>query len=98
MLSRVAMIALLALAFAPMPIGYYKFLRIAVCGLSILCAARTRSSAWRWIWAAVAVTFNPVLPLYLGRDTWRIVDGVGILIVLASIGDTFRSESASTQR
>jgi len=93
---RIALIALLALALAPMPIGYYRFLRIAVCGLSVLSAIRTRSMAWRWTWAVVAVVFNPFLPLYLGRDLWRIVDGVAILVVLGSFRDDSDSRASLT--
>lgn len=97
-LPRIVMIALLALALAPMPIGYYRLLRIAVCGLSVLSAVKTRSAAWRWIWAAVALVFNPLFPLYLGRDLWRIVDGVAILVVLGSIRDKSDARARSTSK
>jgi hypothetical protein len=84
---RILALALLLLAFAPMPIGYYRLLRVAICGLSVYFAVRTRSSAWRWTWIAVAIVFNPLLPMYLGRELWRVVDAAAVVVTLLSFGD-----------
>ncbi len=85
---RLIALALLLLAFAPMPIGYYRLLRVGMCGLSAYFAFETRSNAWRWTWIAVAVVFNPFLPVYLGRGLWRAVDAAALVATILSFGDT----------
>jgi hypothetical protein len=84
---RLIALVLLLLAFAPMPIGYYRLLRVGMCGLSVYFAFETRSNAWRWTWIAVAVVFNPFLPLYLGRGGWRAVDLAVIAMTILSLVD-----------
>ncbi|MBK6774557.1 MAG: hypothetical protein IPG74_01475 [Flavobacteriales bacterium] len=67
--------ALLFLALVRLPIGYYTFLRIAVTigALLLLYHHWTRSgiNAWVVLFGAVAILFNPLLPIYLGdRSLW----------------------------
>lgn len=59
-----------------------------MCGLSVYFAFETRSNAWRWTWTAVAVVFNPFLPLYLGRSGWRVADLAVIAITIFSLVDS----------
>ncbi len=77
MLRTIAAIcsALLFLALVRLPIGYYTFLRIAVTigALLLLYHHWTRSgiNAWVVLFGAVAILFNPLLPIYLGdRSLW----------------------------
>lgn len=66
---------LLLLATYDLPIGYYTFLRIAVC-IVAACAIwhesnKRRSAVWFILLGAIAVLFNPVIPVHLGsRDLW----------------------------
>lgn len=82
---RPATIVMLLLAFAPMPIGYYRLLRIVVCVLAAYCAYAATGARWRWTWAVTAVVFNPILPLYFGRDIWRLLDALAIAVVIGSL-------------
>ena len=68
-------IALLLIATAKMPYGYYTFTRIVVCGLAAVFAfvawgGGPVSRIWSVIFALVAVLFNPIIPIYLKRTTW----------------------------
>lgn len=73
----VVVISLSLLAFAPMPYGYYTFLRIIVCGASAYIAYlgfktdRTPVFLW-WIFGGLAVLFNPIIPIKMGADEWEI--------------------------
>ncbi len=67
-------IALSLIALAPMPYGYYTLLKIAVTG----CASITiylkyqadDKSLLFWLCVAVAILFNPIIPIHLTREIW----------------------------
>lgn len=74
---RLAAAALLVMALGHWPYGFYTFLRIAVC----LCAcvlAHAFHKARRRVWTAgmigLAILFNPLIPVYLKRSDWAIID------------------------
>jgi Family of unknown function (DUF6804) len=49
--------------------------------------------AWAWIFGILAALFNPLVPIYLQRATWQIIDSAAIgVIVTAAI---FLSRSSS---
>jgi hypothetical protein len=80
-------IALLVIATARLPYGYYTFLRFVVCGFAALVALcgwedSTYSRIWSVIFAGMAILFNPLVPIYLSRTTWFYLDlGAAIVIV-----------------
>lgn len=67
-------VVLSLLALAPMPYGYYTFLKIAVTG----CAAITAYLKYKngdkgflfWLCVAAAILFNPIIPIHLTRQNW----------------------------
>ncbi len=75
--------------FDGLPYGYFTLLRFVVCAVGIYLAYRTyeddHESLWAWLFAGVAVLFNPIIPIYLQRETWFIVDLVVGAIFLVSI-------------
>jgi len=80
--------SLLLLALAPLPYGYYQFLRWVTCGVAVFIAVE--GYRWRRIWAIwlfgiVAVLFNPILPIYLTKEIWQPIDVVSALLFGASI-------------
>ena len=86
---------MLLVAVFPLPYGYYTFLRWATCGVAIFIAF----NAYRWgrIWAtwlfgAIAVLFNPFVPIYLTKEIWQPIDVICALLFGASI--FFLKESA----
>lgn len=69
--------ALLLLALGDWPYGFYTFLRIAVCITAVFGAAEAFSTdlaGWGVTLAAIAILFNPVIPVYLSQPTWAPID------------------------
>lgn len=78
--------ALLLLAAASMPYGYYTFVRIAVCGLASVNAYHSLSqhmqnkSIWPWLFLLVAILFNPFVVIHMQKEAWMLADiSVGLL-------------------
>ena len=81
--------ALLLLAMADMPSGYYVFMRIVVC---LACCIIAYGSYKRddsvngsvILFGLMAILFNPIIPVYLhDRDIWIPIDliGAGALVI-----------------
>lgn len=73
----IASIVLLLLAILPWPYGYYTLLRLVVCLTAAFLAwfsYKAQRVRWTWIMGLLALVFNPVIPLYLGREFWIFVD------------------------
>ena len=64
------------------PVSYYAYFQLmnwVVVGAALMTAwqAYKQKSLWIvWLFALVAVVFNPLAPLYLQADIWRIADVV----------------------
>ena len=74
---------MLLVAVAPLPYGYYQFLRWATSGVAVFIAVKgyTWKQTWAtWLFAAVAVMFNPILPINLSREIWQPIDLAGALL------------------
>jgi hypothetical protein len=66
---------------------YYQLMNWIVVGASIMVAIRAKQSnkEWlMWVFAFVAVVFNPLAPLYLRTDVWQIVDIVAVLMFIVT--------------
>ena len=68
--------------------GFYTLLRWVCCGVftySMVVTFQMKRVSWGGIFAALAVLFNPVAPVYLQRYTWQIVDcaAIGVMLVAA---------------
>jgi len=86
--SRCIAAALLFWALARHRYDYYVLLRFVTCGAaahSSYLAFEQRRRTWPWLLAALALLFNPVFPVHLGRDVWKVVDVLVALFLLASI-------------
>jgi hypothetical protein len=80
-------VAALALALLPLPYGYYLLLRVVMCGLFSYLAYlswQSRGQGLTWVCGAIAVTYNPFVPLHLGREVWVLVNiaTIGVLAYL----------------
>lgn len=81
-------VAILLVATARLPYGYYTFTRVVICGSAALIAFTgwedsTTSRMWSVLFALLAVLFNPIFPIYLKRGTWFYLD-VGAAVVFAA--------------
>ena len=55
---------------------YYTALRWIVCAASVLLLWRGVAAGLVWPWGllAVALLFNPLAPIHLYRDAWKLID------------------------
>ena len=77
---------MLLIALLPMPYGFYTALRIVVCIAACYLVyfeygRASRVSGWLVFLIALAIVFNPVIPIYLAREIWAPID-VGAAIAL----------------
>jgi hypothetical protein len=59
------------------PYGFFKLLRWVVCGTAVYLswlAYESEKKGWIWVFGLIALVFNPLIPLHLGRNLWRVVD------------------------
>lgn len=77
-------IVALGVALLDLPYGYYQLLRVLVFCLSCYLAYQSRlaqESAWTWVFAGLAITYNPIVKLHLGSEIWPFVNGATILLL-----------------
>ena len=59
------------------PYGYYILLRWVVCAAAVfvvVLAVLYKKHRAAWPFGVVAVAFNPLIPIHLTREIWRVVD------------------------
>ncbi len=69
------------------PYGYYQFLRWLIFAVGVYSAYLSYSfnqKIWPWIFAIIALLFNPIIPFYLSRNTWQPIDVIVAIIFLVS--------------
>ena len=79
----IASIIMLLLAILPLPYGYYTLLRLVVCFTAVFLAwfsHKSKSIRWTWIMGFLALMFNPIIPIYFGREFWIFVDLIAVVI------------------
>ena len=78
--------AMLLLALADMPSGYYVFMRIVVCFACavVACSSYKRDDSLNGsaiVFGLMAILFNPIIPVYLyDREIWMPIDIIGAII------------------
>jgi lysylphosphatidylglycerol synthetase-like protein (DUF2156 family) len=76
---------LLLIAVAPLEYGFYTALRIAVTAAAIwvaVAAVRSRQVGWAVVAAALAILFNPLIPVWLSKGVWIPIDLVGAALMI----------------
>ena len=84
-LATAGVICLVALL--PMPYGWYMLTRWVVCAASIAAALHWYGRSDKIAVAAmvIALLFNPIRPIAMGRPLWMLVDAlVGVAALLLS--------------
>ena len=79
-------------AVFPLPYGFYIFLRLAVSAAGAIAAfSLQKEGNFLWVvFGAIALLFNPIIPIYLDREIWFFID----LIVAGCFGWlVFRNEN-----
>jgi len=63
-----------AVGLLPLPGEYYMLVRVFFCGLSIYFLTRPAGvrDAEKWVLAGLAVLYNPLVPIEIGRALWAV--------------------------
>ena len=68
--------------------GFFTILRFVVFAstsyVSYL-AYQAAKEGWTWVMGAVAVLFNPFIPIYLTREIWVQVDFITAIVLIVAI-------------
>ena len=86
--TRLVAAAMLLVALGDLPYGYYTLLRFVVCCVATYGAFRAYEAgaeAWVGMLGGTALLFNPVLSVYLARETWAVVDALTAALLVGSI-------------
>lgn len=78
---------LLVLAALPLPYGYYTLLRLVACttlGIGSSVAFRSQSPTLGSVLLVLALTFNPFVPVHLGKKIWATID-IGTAALLFAV-------------
>lgn len=74
----------LFVAIAPLPYGYYTFMRIVVCGASAYIAyqlvTENKGHIWPWLFGLITILFNPIIVIHMSKETWMLVDGLACIL------------------
>jgi hypothetical protein len=94
--AALAAAALLLLALANLPYGYYTFLRLVVSIVAcfgLYRAFRQGYEGWALLLGGMALLFNPIIPVHLDRDLWKVLDLFAAACFLIS---AFRLDSSTS--
>lgn len=84
-LGIISIVILLGALLPDLPYGYFQFLRWVVTLTAIFYTYRaysTSKTALTVVSALIAILFNPIAPIYLEREIWRVVDLITAGLIL----------------
>lgn len=85
---KIPLAVLLFACLIEMPYGFYQLVRfLALVGFGILAysAHKNSNETEMWVYIGLAILFQPIFKISLGRTIWNIVDvvvGAGLLLSL----------------
>ncbi len=79
------LIPLMLACLLPMPYGYYKLVRVVATVAFVYIAYQERGNQMMWIFVGLALLFQPIEKVALGRTLWNIVD-VSVAVFLVWYG------------
>lgn len=85
---KLVLAVLFLLCLLPMPYGFYQLVRLlALLGFSILAydASRKENKTEMIIYIGLAILFQPLIKISLGRSLWNMVDVVVAVGLILSI-------------
>ena len=89
LLARAANAALLFWALDRHRYSYFTTLRWVTCAVSAYLAYMAynqKLKPWAVTFGIVAILFNPIVPVHLDRDTWKVIDvATGVFLIISMI-------------
>lgn len=85
---KIVLSILLFLCLLKMPFGFYQLVRFAaLVGFVILAyqASKSQNKTEMIIYAGLAILFQPLIKIALGRNIWNVVDiivGIGLIVTI----------------
>ncbi len=70
-----------------LPYAYYQFMNWVVVGAALLVVWQSYKVGKQfivWLFALIAVVFNPMAPIYLSAFSWQIADIIVVVFFLTS--------------
>lgn len=83
---KMVLAVLFFLCLLEMPYGYYQFVRfLALIGFAILAfkSYERQENTMTIVYVGLAILFQPLLKISLGRELWNIIDvivGIGLIV------------------
>ncbi len=83
---KVVLAILFFLCLLDMPYGYYQFVRfLALIGFALLAykSYERQENTMTIVYLCLAILFQPLLKISLGRELWNIIDvivGIGLIV------------------
>lgn len=81
----VACLVVFAVGLLWMPYGYYVLSRTvacAVCAYACIQASGRKRVGWAWLFGALAVLYNPLVPIHLrSKMIWALVNGATLAVL-----------------
>ena len=87
-LIKIILAILFFICLAELPYGYYQFVRFAaLIGFAFLSYQNyeRNDKSFAFIFAALAILFQPLFKISLGREVWNVVDvvvGIGLILTI----------------
>lgn len=78
--------AMMLLCLAPMPYGYFQFVRFVAMVMFGILAYRyyqNQKMVATWVFGILALLFQPIYKIALGRTVWNVVDVIVALLLIA---------------
>ena len=78
---------LLLICLADMPYGYYQFVRLVSCVVFAYFAFQesTHKSKLLFIYGGLALLFQPIIKISLGRELWNVVDVIVAVFLIVTL-------------
>lgn len=90
---EIILAVLLLLCLAPMPYGYYQFVRFVAMVVFAVMAYRyyeEKKNQWAIVFGALALLFQPFIKVALGKAMWNVVD---VVVAIALILLWYRNKN-----
>lgn len=84
---KIILIILFLICLIDLPYEYYQLIRfLGMVGFGILAFKNySHQETWYVIWLSSAILINPIFKIYLGRDLWKLIDIVWVVLLTVSL-------------
>ena len=81
-------VGMLWIGAAPLPYGYYTLLRLVVTIVFVWAAYvayQGKQNMLLYVFGLLALLFNPIIPIYLDKTLWAVIDIAAGIFLLATL-------------